>query len=376
MAHKSAGYDDWLESLRREDKGSGFAPKGAILIFLALVATFVTTRITTQDKTTRDGYEEISVSVTGETSDGKTGTVQNMVEESYKFVVSIHSVSETSEEIPGFAASGSGVIVSADGYVITNKHVVSAADKIYVRLNGETESEIATLVGTSSGWDLAILKIDRTGLTPGVFAKNNTVNVGDTVTAVGYSLGLDGLPSVSRGIVSGVQRTLDTGDEIMNEMVQTDAALSSGNSGGPLLDEKGDIIGINTFVLEGGGRESVANMGFAIGSDKVLLFLKDSTRNDAKPTDQLKPGFLGVDVTGRPQGSLGVLVNGVKIGGGAQIAGIVEGDIILSVNDAPVYSATGIRGMLKDLKEGQGVKIGIMRKDVAITYDVILGPKT
>lgn len=375
MTRKPEGYDDWLESLRREGKGNGFAPIGIILVSLALVLTFVMTMIPAYDWAARDGDENISVPVTGATDDGKTKTVQSIVEESYRFVVSIHSIGETSEKTPGFAASGSGVIISADGYVITNKHVIATADKIYVRLNGETESELATLVSISSGWDLAILKIERTGLTPGVLAKNNTVTVGDTVTAVGYSLGLDGLPSVSKGIVSGVGRTLDTRDGVMSEMIQTDAALSSGNSGGPLLDEKGDIVGINTFVLEGGGRESVANMGFAIGSDQVAVFVNDSTRNDAKLTDQLEPGLLGVDVTGRPQGSLGVLVNGVKTGGGAQIAGIVEGDIILSINGAPVYSATGIRGMLKDLKEGQGVKIGIMRKDVAITYDVVLGAR-
>lgn len=375
MTRKPEGYADWLESLRREGKGNGFAPIGIILVSLALVLTFVTTMIPAYDWAARDGDENISVPVTGATDDGKTKTVQSIVEESYRFVVSIHSIGETSEKTPGFAASGSGVIISADGYVITNKHVIATADKIYVRLNGETESELATLVSISSGWDLAILKIERTGLTPGVLAKNNTVTVGDTVTAVGYSLGLDGLPSVSKGIVSGVGRTLDTRDGVMSEMIQTDAALSSGNSGGPLLNEKGDIVGINTFVLEGGGRESVANMGFAIGSDQVAVFVNDSTRNDAKLTDQLEPGLLGVDVTGRPQGSLGVLVNGVKTGGGAQIAGIVEGDIILSINGAPVYSATGIRGMLKNLKEGQGVKIGIMRKDVAITYDVVLGAR-
>lgn len=375
MTRKPEGYDDWLESLRREGKGNGFAPIGIILVSLALVLTFVMTMIPAYDWAARDGDENISVPVTGATDDGKTKTVQSIVEESYRFVVSIHSIGETSEKTPGFAASGSGVIISADGYVITNKHVIATADKIYVRLNGETESELATLVSISSGWDLAILKIERTGLTPGVLAKNNTVTVGDTVTAVGYSLGLDGLPSVSKGIVSGVGRTLDTRDGVMSEMIQTDAALSSGNSGGPLLNEKGDIVGINTFVLEGGGRESVANMGFAIGSDQVAVFVNDSTRNDAKLTDQLEPGLLGVDVTGRPQGSLGVLVNGVKTGGGAQIAGIVEGDIILSINGAPVYSATGIRGMLKNLKEGQGVKIGIMRKDVAITYDVVLGAR-
>lgn len=373
---KPDNYSDWVESLRSKPLRGKFSllSKSIVVFSLPLLVIGLWGR---GDTSTNNGsLPEIVVTVNETAGAAKSVPATSAaVAKAYKFVVSIHVAGGESDRESAFEASGSGVVVSMDGYIVTNKHVVENATTIYVRFNGETESLKAAMVGMSPDSDLAVLKVERTGLVSGVFTKNNTVSVGDSVIAVGYSIALDGLPSVSKGIVSGVDRTLRDGDAILNEMVQTDAALSSGNSGGPLLNEEGNIVGINTLVLDGGMSDYISNIGFAISSDKVVASVQALTRGAVANVAMNKPGFLGVNVRERPQGALGVIVERIEPGSGAQLAGVTVGDIIVSVNEKPVYSTVGILGILKDLKEGDGVTISILRKDVPIAFEVVLGAK-
>ena len=376
---KPNNYNDWVESLRNNRVRDRFSLFKFTKVTASLILALLVVGLWSRAETTPDTGSalEIAVTVTETTGQaGDTPTTDAVLEKAYGFVVSIYVEGGEVDTGSAYQASGSGVIVSTDGYIVTNRHVVERATAIYVRFNGDTESVIADLIGLSPDSDLAVLKVERTDLVSGVFAKNDTVSVGDSVVAVGYAVALDGPPSVSKGIVSGVDRTLSDGDDILSEMVQTDAALSSGNSGGPLLNDKGDIVGINTLVLNSGMAEYVSNIGFAISSDKVVSSIQALTRGAAENIDKPKPGVLGVSVQERPQGADGVIVERIEPGSGASLGGMLVGDIIVSVNKNPVYSTVGIRGIVKNLREGDRAIVEILRKDVPIVLEIVVGAKT
>ena len=170
---------------------------------------------------------------------------------------------------------GSGIVLSEAGEILTNAHVVTGATEIRVRLPGETEPIQADLVASDAGNDLALLQIDRDGLTPATFAPTADVALGDEVLAIGFALDLDGDPSVTLGIVSALDRTIITELGALDGLIQTDAAISSGNSGGPLVDAAGRIVGINTAVARSDTTTAATNVGFAISSDEVIEVLDE-----------------------------------------------------------------------------------------------------
>lgn len=372
---KPSEYDQWIESVRKNLTPGRRKIDGKTVTSLMLLAGIVFVvfapygRGTARPETLTPIRPYVAADEQPGRADADDNSVTELAEQAYEFVVSIHADGGM------FAASGTGVIVSQDGYIVTNKHVVENSDAVYVRINGEIDSEPATLIGVSRDTDLAVLKVERTNLVSGVFAKKDTVKVGDPVIAVGYSAALVGLPSISKGIVSGLGRTLDAGDGTMlKDMVQTDAALSSGNSGGPLLNEKGNIIGINTLVLESRQTEFVSNIGFAINSDKVVDTLAAITTGNTPKTS--KPGALGISVKTRGQGSLGVEVESIRPRSGALAAGMLVGDVVVSVNGEPVNDTREIKGALQDRQEGERVKVGIQREGLGMVLEVVLGPKT
>lgn len=172
---------------------------------------------------------------------------------------------------------GTGIVVSSNGRVLTNDHVVGGASSVAVTLSGSTKSLPAHIVGESRANDLALVAIDSSvDLTPARFS--TSVGVGDEVLAIGYALGLAGGPSVTDGIVSAKGRTVVTedvtgGQVVLKSMLQTDAAISSGNSGGPLVDLSGHVVGINTAVATSSATVTAQNIGFAIPSSTILRLL-------------------------------------------------------------------------------------------------------
>ena len=144
--------------------------------------------------------------------------------------------SEVSDEFSSGEATGTGVVLTADGEILTNAHVVKGATTVKIRFAGETEPREAKILASDPGNDLALLKIDAMGLKPALFAQVGSVRVGDAVVAIGYALDLDGGPSVTSGIVSALKRTIITDSGALNGLIQTDAPISSGNSGGPLVN--------------------------------------------------------------------------------------------------------------------------------------------
>jgi putative serine protease PepD len=158
--------------------------------------------------------------------------------------------------------AGTGIVLDADGHILTNAHVVAGADSVTVHVNGEDRS--AEVLGGSLEDDIAVLQLDdATGVVPAATA-SDAVNVGDPVVAIGNALALQGGLTVTQGIVSALDRSIDTEQGHLDGLLQTDAAISSGNSGGPLANASGQVVGINTAVASSSGMQQASNIGFVI----------------------------------------------------------------------------------------------------------------
>ncbi|MGE3328053.1 MAG: S1C family serine protease [Acidimicrobiia bacterium] len=176
-------------------------------------------------------------------------------------------------------SAGTGIVLSTSGEIVTNAHVVAGATKISVTLPGETTARSATLVGSNSAKDVAVLQLsDTTGLLAADLATADT-KIGDDVIAVGNALALEGGPSVTRGIVSALDRTIETDSGTLGGLIQTDAAISSGNSGGPLVNAAGQVLGINSAGAVSSGTVSAENIGFAIPIADVLDVVRQIEAN-------------------------------------------------------------------------------------------------
>jgi len=167
--------------------------------------------------------------------------------------------------------AGTGVVIDDDGSILTNAHVVDGATDIRVTLAGEDRPRSAELLAADPSADVAVLRVrDTEGLVPARTAPEDSVAVGDQVVAIGNALALEGGMTVTQGIVSAVDRSIGTGSGTLTGLIQTDAAISSGNSGGPLVDAAGRVVGINTAVASSGGGVQASNVGFAISIDTAL----------------------------------------------------------------------------------------------------------
>jgi len=267
-------------------------------------------------------------------------------------------------------AVGTGLVLTSNGEILTNAHVVEGATEVVVRFAGETEPRIAKVLATDVGNDLALIKVDATGLIVATFAKPGSVNIGDSVIAIGYALALDGGPTVTSGIVSAIKRTIETESGALNSLIQTDAAISSGNSGGPLVNLQGEVVGINTAVARGDSESAATNIGFSISVDEVLIVI-EQLRAQANGVERLE-GFLGVGLTGREDGGQGAIITDVRVGSPAEIAGIVVNDIVLSVDGEPIDGQAGLVAAIRDAVPGQKVKIEISRAGKRLSFEATL----
>jgi len=269
---------------------------------------------------------------------------------------------------------GTGVVLTSNGEILTNAHVVEGATSVVVRFAGETEPRVAKILATDIGNDLALIKVEATGLVAATFAKPGSVKIGDAVIAIGYALALDGGPTVTSGIVSAMKRTIETESGALNSLIQTDAAISSGNSGGPLVNLKGEVVGINTAVARGDSESAATNIGFSISVDEVLIVI-EQLRDQANGVER-REGFLGVGLTGREEGGQGAIITDVRAGSPADGAGIVVNDIVLSVDGEPIDGQAGLVAAIRDAVPGQKVKIEISRDGERMTFEATLAART
>lgn len=270
-------------------------------------------------------------------------------------------------------ASGTGLVITADGEILTNAHVVGDADTVNVRLVGETEPRLGAVIATDPGNDLALVRIDIDGLTPATFAAAGDVAVGEPVVAVGYALDLDGDPSVTSGIVSALDRTLTIEEGALDGLVQTDAAISSGNSGGPLVNAVGHVIGINTAVASAGPIGTANDLGFAISVAELLPEIERlRAAADGAP---LVEGYLGVAIDDRRDGGAGALITGVEGGSPADVAGIREDDVVVAIDGVDVTGPAGLIGAIRDAAPGAEITLTLVRDRASLDVTATLVPR-
>ncbi len=281
--------------------------------------------------------------------------------------------------------SGTGFFVSADGLIVTNKHVVKDEGAIYtVLLDGGKEERMATVLARDPVKDLAILKIEGTGFPMLELGDSDLLKTGQTVVAIGNSLG-EFSNSVSKGIISGLGRDVTAGsgfgdEELLSDIIQTDAAINPGNSGGPLLDISGKVVGINVATARG-----AENIGFALPSNQLKRIVED-----VKATGKISVAYMGVryallDARSMKENNLpfdyGALVLrgtepsdlAVLPGSPADKAGIVEGDILLEVEGQKIDTKLPLGNILAQYRPGDSVTVKVWRKgetkDVRVTLE-------
>ena len=267
-------------------------------------------------------------------------------------------------------STGTGVIVSSDGEILTNAHVVEGATEIRVRLAGETEPREARLLASDPGNDLALLRMSGDDFDAAVFADPDSVRIGDEVVAIGFALGLDGDPSVTLGIVSAVDRTIGTDGAFLDGLIQTDAAISSGNSGGPLVNARGEVVGINTAVARDTATSAATNVGFAISAGEALPVI-DALRAQSGGSPRTE-GYLGVELGERRDGGQGAVITAVTAGTPAAEVGIEAGDLIVAADGSAIDGRTGLIAAIRDLGPGDSTTLTILRDGEPIEITVTL----
>ena len=283
-------------------------------------------------------------------------------------VVTIIAITEAGMN-PG-RATGTGVVITSDGDILTNDHVVDGADNVSVLFAGDTEPTPATVLAVDVGNDLALIHVDKTGLTPAVFADPSSIDIGDEVVAVGFALDLDGGPTVTRGIVSALNRTIVSGDGALDGLIQTDTAISSGNSGGPLVNTRGQVIGINTAVFQSSGEVAANNVGFSISVAEALPVIEElrAQANGQARTE----GYLGVSVLDRNDGGLGAMIAEVSPGSPADLAGMKVDDVVIQADGSPVDGQPALVAAIRDKSPGDTIKIDVLRDGERITLTATL----
>jgi S1-C subfamily serine protease len=270
-------------------------------------------------------------------------------------------------------STGTGVVLTSDGEILTNAHVVEGATEVRVRLFGEIEPRPAEVLAADDPNDLALLRIDVDGLTPAAFADPDSIAVGDQVIAIGYALNLDGDPSVTSGIVSALDRTLLGSDGALDGLLQTDAAISSGNSGGPLINARAEVVGINTAVYQSDATTAANNVGFAISAGEALPII-ERLRGQAEGEDRLE-GFLGVGINDRRDGGKGAIVSDVSDGSPAADAGFEVGDVVLEADGSSVNGSAGLIAIIRDASPGDTVSVTVVRDGERIELEAVLSER-
>jgi serine protease Do len=276
-------------------------------------------------------------------------------------------------------ALGSGVIVSPEGYIVTNNHVVAKATKISVTLSDKRTFE-GKVVGADPQTDVAVVKIEGSGLPTAPFGNSDQLKVGDTVMAFGNPFGQ--YFTVTRGSVSALGRSSGQIEELQN-FIQTDAAINPGNSGGALVNVRGQVVGINTAILSGnsgpGGEGGSVGIGFAIPSNMAKHVMEDLIK-----TGKVSRGYLGVQITDltddlakqfKVPDTSGALAQDVTAGGPAEKAGLKTGDVIRKLNGQPIPDAGQLTAQVTNLSPGSVATLDILRDGQPLTLKVTLGER-
>jgi len=269
------------------------------------------------------------------------------------------------------ASLGSGFVIDSSGYIVTNHHVIANADEVSVRFSDDTTAK-AEIIGSDEDTDLALLKVDsETPLPATTWGNSANTRIGDWVVAIGNPFGLGG--TVTAGIVSARQRDINAGR--YDDFIQTDAAINRGNSGGPMFNLDGEVIGVNTAIFSPSGGS--VGIGFAIPSALAMNVI-----NQLKDTGEVQRGWLGVRIQTvseelaeglRLDKPHGALVASVTEGGPAEAAGILQGDVILEFDNRPITEMRKLPRFVAETPIGAEVDVKVWRKGEEKTFQVELG---
>lgn len=330
-----------------------------------------TTPTADETQTTADPTQTQTQTTPGLTIDDSPQSVENIpadeegalsLQEIYEKV--IPSVASISCVQQGGTASGTGIVMSDDGYVITNYHVIESAQQIYVLLSDEN-TYTATLVGGDEATDLAVLKVEATGLTPAEFGDSDALRVGDVVVAIGDPLGTELRGTMTDGIVSAINRDLNLSGRQMT-LIQTNAALNSGNSGGPLINCYGQVIGINTMKMSSYSSTSatVEGLGFAIpitAAKPILDELIQQGYVSGRPAIGIQGETLGISTQLFFHMPSGVVITAVEETSDAAAKGLQPDDVIVGLNDSAIDSLEDLVAAKNDLSAGDQVTLTVYR---------------
>lgn len=314
------------------------------------------------------------------------GSIADIADKVSKSVVSIITSTKTTNffgESTSAAAAGTGIIVTNDGYILTNKHVINGANKVTVVLDDGTTYEDVEVVATDPLNDVAFLKIkDASDLTAATLGNSKTLNVGQQVIAIGNALG-EYQNTVTSGIISGIGRSVTASDgsgrnsETLTDMIQTDAAINSGNSGGPLVNAAGEVIGINTATSS-----TAENMGFAIPISSVKGMLNQLT--ETGKAERTYIGVYTVDITPEAAKAYNLPVtsgaylyspstySAIVKGSPAEKAGLKDKDIITAVNGTKVGVSGSLANIIGEYKPGDTVQLNVVREGKDMTVNITL----
>ncbi|HHX10994.1 MAG TPA: PDZ domain-containing protein [Firmicutes bacterium] len=269
-------------------------------------------------------------------------------------------------------SSGSGVIITSDGYIVTNNHVISGDSRQLTVFLSDRRTMEAEIVGTDPATDLAVIKIDATGLPTAVFGDSDTLKPGQLAIAIGNPLGMEFNRSVTVGAISGLDRVLRIGDGYMR-LVQTDAVINPGNSGGPLINGGAQVIGLNSAKLN---VEAVEGMGFAIPSNQVKRIV-----TEIMETGKVRRAFAGLSLMDRTEARIyrptvkidrGIYVYDVVSGGPAAKAGIRQGDVVIEFAGRTVNDVGTFVALISELSPGDNVKVKVLRDGQEIEFTITL----
>lgn len=363
--------------------------KNIVMIVVAVMLSFIaggwyfTTHPSSQNILTSNLNDK---AVASEVSQTTTYNAADIVEQAGPAVVYIEAtgtsaIGDPRLRIYGFnlpsqtqKATGTGFIIQADGYILTNQHVVDGAQSISVKVQGNDTPYTAKVVGADHDLDLAVLKIDASDLPTLAMGDSDIMRSGDPVIAIGNPLGLD--HTVTTGVISAKGRPITIEDRNYRNLIQTDAAINSGNSGGPLINMAGQAIAINTAVSTSG-----QGIGFAIpiNTAKEVINLLISNGKVEHP-------FLGISMTdlndsiaaqfGISSGTKGVVIVQVENNSAASAAGLKAKDILLSIDGQAMTSTTEVQNYIAQQSAGQTIQLEILRGSNKMTLTASLGSKS
>ena len=354
----------------RQRRRGGVVSTAALCAVLSAGVSYATVKLTETDS---------SVSVVATSSGGGavgTGSfdLYALLEKTQPAVTAIELGSlENGTIVP--VAAGSGVVISNDGLMLTNAHVVDAsdgagntiADPVFTVKMFDGSVRSAKVLGASRDYDVALLQLDDTSnLQPLVLADSSKFRVGDDVVAIGNALDLGDDPTVTTGIISALNRTLEESSTVtLRGLIQTDAAINHGNSGGALVNSRGELVGINSA-----GIPDAQNVGFAISVGTIQPLLEDLKAG--KEIAAAPIGYIGVNLSETPDG---ISVSAVQPQTPADAAGMQEGDIIRKVNDTTVSTAEQLSGVLRALAPGTKVTITVDRSGTEKVFELTLAER-